>query len=125
MTRFFSLVDEHVGRNPVARAIARASLDKALVDFGLELYLCEPGSVQRGNIRSAARVLSVALHLREDDTVRAGLHMLALMEEDGCRWDSHGAGDVDLALAAARDIVTKAPAQDVQRAWAAVTESSA
>ena len=62
---FFHIVNEHVARNPVARAVQRAKLAAAIREFQLQLYFLADDTPQNDNLLAAAKVIAVALRLHE------------------------------------------------------------
>ena len=62
---FFHIVNEHVARNPVARAVRSAKLAAAIREFQLQLYYLADDTTQNDNLLAAAKVIAVALRLHE------------------------------------------------------------
>ena len=126
--RFFSLVSEHVGRNPVARAIARHALDTSLREFQLQLYGLPTGSVQADNIAAAGRVLAVALEVCPQgirrDLMQDARGALESMAHDGFKWLADEAGSVDIGMHVAHQALRAAKASDVQQAYTKTMEAA-
>ena len=51
---FFHIVNEHVARNPVARAVQSAKLAAAIREFQLQLYYLADDTPQNGNLPKVA-----------------------------------------------------------------------
>jgi hypothetical protein len=122
-TTFFLRVPEHVARNPVARAVAKARVRQAVLDFRLALYGLPDGSEQRANMQAAAQVLCCALRICEvrkemDRTavMRGAMSGLIQRSKDGI-WREADAVAVDVAMGHALDVINGATAGEVQEAW--------
>jgi hypothetical protein len=59
----FLYVPEHVARNPVARAIARARMVDAARAFSIRLRLLKDGEDASADLQAAAQVLAVAMRI--------------------------------------------------------------
>ena len=127
----FLTVDEHVARNPVARAIARQRITRGTRDFLLRLYLLPEGADVAADCQVAAKVLATAIAVMEaegqhdspDCRVMAGA-MGALVGLAGRRWTWRTADAValDQALQRALDVFTSATAAKLQRAHSRVAQ---
>ena len=116
----FLCVSEHVARNPIARAIARTRLARAVGDFATRLYLLADGDDVSSDIHAAGRVICVALAIaerRKEDApdLRAGMDVLIAMG-DG-KWRPDAASVLDVALQEAMAIYGEASACETQRAF--------
>jgi len=130
--RFFSLVDEHVGRNPVARAVQMAALSKAMRAFKITLYMLPDGTEQADNLISASQVLAVSIRIRELQGNTAGVSVMrgahsAILDRSrhGFRWRSLDAVAIDRGMEEAQRAVTSATARQVQDAWLFVRQLEA
>jgi hypothetical protein len=120
----FLCVGEHVARNPIARAIAKTRLQRAVSDFALRLYLLADGEDVSADIHAAGHVICVALAIveaRKEDApdLRAGLDALIAMP-DG-KWSLEAAAVLDVALQEAMAIYGEASAVETQRAFLRVS----
>lgn len=122
----FWQVPQHVARNPIARALARARLRQSCTEFALQLYSLPPGAYVASEALAASRVLMVAMHALvltqrgespDARVIAGGVSTLAQLSERGWRWRTVDAPAIDAALVRARDVMAAAPAQLVQRAW--------
>jgi hypothetical protein len=125
MTRsFFSRVDEHIGRNKTARAVAMAGLKRAMLDFQLTIYLLEDGTEQTGALLTAAQVIAVALRVRElqnnsdgAPVMRGAQSAILNMSRHGFMWRVSDAVAIDVGLTEANKAMNSAPARQAQDAW--------
>jgi len=122
----FLVVDQHVVRNPIARAIQRQRIDRATRDFRIRVHMLADGEHVESDAIASAKVLAVAMGVlamqgAEGCTawrlMRGGLSALQQLSERGFRWRTDDAVAVDVALEHAAATVTTAPAALVQRAW--------
>ena len=132
MSRFFSIVDQHVGRNPVARAVAMAGLSSSMRTFQISLYGIEDGSEQASKLITASEILAVALRIRELQGSTAGVPVLrgaesAILQraQHGFKWRSADAVAIDVAMGEAQKAVASATARQVQDAWLFVRQQEA
>ena len=130
--RFFSLVDEHVGRNPVARAVQMANLNRSMRDFKLTLYFLKDGTEQPDNLLAASQVLAVSIRIRELQGSTEGVPVMrgaqsAIVDRSrhGFRWRSADAVAIDVAMGEAQKAVASATARQVQDAWLFVRQQEA
>lgn len=121
----FLYVSEHVARNPVACAIARNTLTEAVRDFQTRLYLLADGENVQADIMAAARVLAVALAIRDkagrggdpDARVMAGaMGQCTDISRRRFIWKTTDAVAIDVGLQRAVDVYCKASAQQIQDA---------
>ena len=121
----FLVVDQHVARNPVARAVARARLAQATRDFITRLYLLADGEDVAADVHASAMVLAVAIAVQEaagrgtepDTRVMAGaMGALVDITRRGSRWHTRDAVAIDTGLQRAVAVYTTATAQQVQDA---------
>lgn len=127
----FSVVDEHVGRNPIARAVAISGLKKSVRAFQLQLYFLQDGTEQAANLMAASEVLAVALNIRQAQDNPTGVPVMrgahsAILERAKREfvWRSVDAVAIDVAIDAAREAMESATARQVQDAWLAVREQA-
>lgn len=131
-TQLFSVVDEHVARNPIARALARQAMRTSVRDITLAWYVptpyCDPGDVA-----ACKRALDVALAvldvLKRTDTEQARVMsqaraVLYQVVERGYRWRIQDAPAIDIGLQHALDVLRDSDAKTQQRAWQMVTEDA-
>lgn len=127
----FLVVDEHVARNPVARAIARSRITTGTRDFLLRLYLLPDGADVQADCQVAAKVLATAIAVLEhegqaaspDARVMAGaMSALLGLARREWHWRTTDAVALDQALQRALDVFTAASAEQVQRAHARVAQ---
>lgn len=125
------MADEHVARNPVARAIAIKSMRAALSDFLLSAYLLPDGSRQAEMVMAASTALAVALRVLDargdgagiDSRVMAGaMSAMAECSKRGHVWRTRDAPAVDAGLTRALDVLKLATPKEVQNAWLYVRE---
>lgn len=130
----FLVVDEHVVRNPVARAVARTKLKRAVLDFQLRLYNLLPGTNVQADAQAAARVLAVALRVLDnadqgstpDARVMAGgMGCLSALAQRRWAWHTQDAVAVDQALHRALPVYMAASAVQLQAAHRYVTHLEA
>lgn len=121
----FLIVDEHVARNPVARAIAKRKLHAAMRDFQTRLFMLNDGERVPLDCQAAAKVLAVAmatLEVRgETETMAArviagGMGALTDIASTRWIWRTRHAVAVDQALNNARAVYAVASASEVQAA---------
>lgn len=126
----FLVVDEHVARNPVARAIAKRKLHEAVRDFQTRLYMLADGERVPADCQAAAKVLAVAMAVLEirgaTDTTAAriiagGMGALTDIASTGWLWRHRHAVAVDQALVNARGVYAVATASETQAAHRKVT----
>lgn len=122
----FLVVDQHVARNPVARAIQRQRIDRTTRDFRIRLHMLAEGEVVQADAIASAKVLAVALGVLELQAaagctawrvMQGGMSALAQLSQRGFTWHQQDAIAVEVALEHAAATVTTAPAELVQRAW--------
>lgn len=121
----FLFVDQHVARNPVARAIAKRKLHEAVRDFQTRLYMLADGERVPTDCQAAAKVLAVAMAVLEirggTETAAAriiagGMGALTDMASTGWLWRTRHAVAVDQALVNARAVYAVATASETQAA---------
>lgn len=131
-TQLFSVVDEHVARNPIARALARQAMRTSVRDITLAWYVptpyCDPGDVAA--CKRALDVAIVVLDLMNGGgtpphtamaQARAVLYQVV---ERGYRWRIQDAPAIDIGLQHALDVLRDSDAKTQQRAWQMVTEDA-
>lgn len=121
-----TLVDEHIARNPLARAIARRRMEQAARDFAIRLHLMTDGEDAAGDAIAAARTIHLAhivsinagLGDTPDARVMAGaLSAMAALARRGFAWRTADAVAIDGALQRAIATLQAASAQQTQAAW--------
>jgi hypothetical protein len=127
--RFFSVMDEKVARNPVARAVAKSGLESAMRDFQLMLYLLEEGTEQTSILTTASQMLAVSLKVRELQGRPDGVSVMrgsqsAILDRSrhGFMWRAADVVAIDVGLIEAMKAVTGATARQVQDAWLCVRQ---
>ena len=130
--RFFSVVDEKVARNPVARAVAMAGLSQSMRTFKISLYGLDEGSEQASKLITASEILAVSLRIRELQGSNDGVPVMrgaesAILQraQHGFRWRNADAVAIDVALGEAHKAVVSATARQVQDAWLFVRQLEA
>ena len=122
----FNVVDKHVARNPVARAVQRRLVIGATRDFRLRVHLLCEGEKVDADAIAAGKMLAVAigtLQLQGITTgpawrvMHGGMSTLLQLCERKFIWRVRDAVAIDLALEHAAETVTSAPSALVQRAW--------
>jgi hypothetical protein len=122
----FHVVDEHVARNPVARAIARRKLLDATRDFSIRLHMLDDGEQVASDAHTSAHVLAVAIGVCIDtghgDGPQARVMMggMRALEDLACRafrWRRLDAQAVAIALEHAVEVYGRATAHQTHRAW--------
>lgn len=123
---FFHIVNEHVARNPVARAVQRAKLAAAIREFQLQLYFLADDTPQNDNLLAAAKVIAVALRLHEvtglpaheANVLKGALSCIEHATARGCKWRrSADAPAIDSGIDRAAALVNRCTAQQVRDAW--------
>lgn len=122
MSDFFRITSRDIASNPVARAIAKKRVESAIRDFLLTCYFLQDGSDQRLNYLAAARVLMVALLIRETPVMRGALSCCEQASNRGFRWKAIDAVAIDEGLCDALEVIKQAKAEQVQKAWAQVMD---
>jgi hypothetical protein len=127
----FLAVDEHVARNPVARAWARRQLKAAARDFATRIYMLADGEVVKADGLVAARVLAMAIRVCEQRAqqdsadcrvMRGGLEAVVQLSTRRWAWRRADATAVDTALRHAVRIYLGATALEQQAAHRFVTQ---
>jgi hypothetical protein len=123
--RFFSAVDENVGRNPIAQAMAKASLRTAARDFRIQCYLYPEGEPATA-YDTAGSLFAVALKLVEGgayaDRVGALKGAKSCCDQrlsQGSRWHTQDAAALDVGMQVAEEIIGQSKPKEVQQAWLA------
>ena len=123
----FLHVDDHVARNPIARAVAAQRLRAAVRNSQTGIYLLDDGDIVDADGPSWARVLYVAwlvLHARgQADSaaarvMRGAISTIEQLAKRGWAWRRIDAAAVDAGLTHARNAVDGAAAAEVRAAWA-------
>lgn len=123
----FLVVDQHVARNPIARAIARTRLERCVRTFATRLYLLQEGEQVCEDGTAAARSLYVAYLALERAgqasspaarVIHGGVSTLEALALRQWRWHTRDAAAIDTALQYAAETVNATPPADMQRAWA-------
>lgn len=126
----FKVVDEHVARNPIARAMARAALSAAVLDFQLHPHLLPDGAKVQADGMASAKVLAVAIRVCEVTgqaqspecrVMRGGLEVCVQLSERGWRWRTADVNALDIALQRALEVYRGAAAVVQTQAWQFVT----
>ncbi len=120
------IVDQHVARNPIARAVALQRLRSATRSFITRLYMLEQGEDVAADAYVAARTLYLA-HVLASNAGRAdtpdarvmhgALNAARALAQRGWRWHPADAGALDAGLKRAEDEVARASAKALQAAW--------
>lgn len=122
----FNVVNQHVARNPVARAVQHQMVRRATRDFALRVHLLREGELVTADAIATGKTLAVAIGTLQLQGITSGpawavIHggMSTLMHlcERGFIWRTRDAVAIDLALEHAAKTLTSAPAGLVQRAW--------
>ena len=122
----FNVVDQHVARNPVARAVQRHRVIGATRDFRLRVHLLREGEKVDADAVATGKMLAVAigtLQLQGITTgpawgvMHGGRSTLLQLCERGFIWRVRDEVAIDLALEHAAKTLTSAPTVLVQRAW--------
>ena len=121
--RFFSVVDENVGRNPIAQAIAKASLRTAARDFRIQCYLYPAGEVVSA-YDTASSLFAVALRLAEKGptplrvgALKGAASCCQQRIDQGNRWHTEDAAALDVGMQVAEEVIGNSRPAEVQRAW--------
>lgn len=121
----FLFVDQHVARNPVARAIAKRRIEKSVRDFQTRLYLLQDGENVAADVAASAKVIAVAIatceQRGEDDSpdarvMKGAMGALVAITARGNTWRQSDATAIDVGLQRAIDVYRRASALEVQRA---------
>lgn len=122
----FLVVDQHVARNPVARAVAKQRVTQAVRDFQVRLHMLQDGEHVPIDCQAAAKVLAVACAVLDTyglgqctaaKIMAGGMGALADMASTRWTWRTRHAVAVDQALAQAAPVLTRAPAEVMQQAY--------
>ena len=122
----FNVVDKHVARNPVARAVQNQLVRRTTRDFALRVHLLREGELVTADAIATGKTLAVAIGTLQLQGITSGpawavMHggMSTLLQlcERGFIWRTRDAVAIDLALEHAAKTLTSAPAGLVQRAW--------
>lgn len=118
----FLMVDEHVARNPVARAVARQRLRQAMRDFQTRLHMLQDGEFVPVDCQAAAKALAVAAatldvqgmsNSVEARIIAGGLGAITDVARTRWTWRVRHAAAVDTALEYAKEVYSSASAKDV------------
>ena len=121
----FLMVGEHVARNPVARAVARQRLRQAMMEFQTRLYMLSDGEYVPVDCQAAAKALAVAAATLEHQglgdsiecrIIAGGLGAISDIARTKWLWRTRHAGAIDTALEHAKEVYTRASAEDVNAA---------
>lgn len=121
----FAVVDEHVARNPVARAIARQRLTQAVRDFATRIYLLADGELVKADGLAAARVLAVAIRVCEQRgqqastecrVMRGGLEAVVNLSARRWAWRRADATAIEVAIQHAQHVFNGATAEEQRNA---------
>lgn len=122
----FLVVDQHVARNPVARAIQRQRIERATRDFRIRVHMLAEGEQVEADALASAKVLAVALGVLQAQgavgctawrVMQGGMSALVQLSQRHFTWRTQDAIAVEVALEHAAVTVTTAPAALVQQAW--------
>lgn len=122
----FRVVSEHVARNPVAQAIERNNLLKAIASFQTRLYLLDENEPAQDDAQTAARVLAVAIRCCELDktdqeppcrVMRGALSALVSCAQRGFTWRKVDAPAIDTGLEYALEVMRITSATIKRCAW--------
>jgi hypothetical protein len=118
----FLIVDKHVARNPVARAVQKRKVAAATRDFLARVYMLQPGEQVQADIMAASRVLAVAIAILEgrgidDPVMRGAMSACVACSQRGVRWRQIDAAALDVGLQHANDVYQQAGAQETQDAF--------
>lgn len=122
----FRVVPEHVARNPVAQAIERNNLLKAIASFQTRLYLLDENEPAQDDAQTAARVLAVAIRCCELDktdqeppcrVMRGALSALVSCAQRGFTWRKVDAPAIDTGLEYALEVMRITSATIKRCAW--------
>lgn len=122
----FLIVDEHVARNPIARAIAKRRIDQSVRVFTIRVYMLRNGEQVASDIQAAAKVMTVAIAILEqrgldDPVIRGGISCCTACARRRFAWHEVDAVAIAQALRRANDVYQAAGAVETQRAFALVT----
>ena len=121
----FATVDEHLARNPVARAVARRELHAAVRDFAIRLRMLAEGELVQADGLATARVPAVAIRVCEQRgqhdspacrVMRGGMQAVVGLAGRKWRWRTADAAAIDAAITHARTVVAGATALEQQAA---------
>lgn len=122
----FRVVSEHVARNPVAQAIERTNMLKAIASFQTRLYLLDDNEPAQDDAQTAARVLAVAIRCCELDktddeppcrVMRGALSALVSCAQRGFAWRKVDAPAIDTGLEYALEVMRITSATIKRCAW--------
>lgn len=122
----FSVVNPHVARNPVVRAVQKQMMRRITRDFALRVHLLREGEMVTADAIAAGKSLAVGIGTLQLQGITSGpawavMHggMSTLLQlcERGFIWRTRDAVAIDLALEHAAKTLASAPAGLVQRAW--------
>lgn len=120
------VVDEHLARNPLARAVARARMTSAARDFATRLYLLDDGEDAAADTVAAARTIQLAYIVAvqagatdsADARVMAGaISAMTALARRQFAWRRADAPAIDAGLQRAVATIRVSSAQAMQDAW--------
>lgn len=122
----FLRVGEHTARNPVARAVARARIKQAALEFKIRLHMLPANTYAAADGLAAADMLMVAYDVLEQRgqasspaarIIHGGMSCLVQLAERGFRWRTADAPAVDVALTHAEEVFQTSTAKETEAAW--------
>ncbi|MBK9363030.1 MAG: hypothetical protein IPM99_18950 [Rubrivivax sp.] len=120
------IVPEHIARNPIARAMAKAAMTSAVRDFVTRIYMMRDGEDAAADGTASARVLAIGIRLTEQRgqqhgaacrVMRGGMESIVGLAQRRWKWRSADARAIDVALHHALDAVRTARAHELNAAW--------
>jgi hypothetical protein len=125
--RLIRVVPKVVATNPVAAAVARASMIRLSRDLRINLYLLRDGERVPALVTDIATLLAVAIRLQEArgrtegiPVMAGGMSALTQCSERGFAWRTRDAVAVELALDIAAKVAATASPREARDAWAHV-----
>jgi hypothetical protein len=124
--RMYSVVDEHVGRHPVARAIAKKRLEQSVRDLQISVRLMDDGEDASSEVWAGMQVLSICLFALskvgepdrpEISVMRGAESALVQCQKRGYKWRKADATAVDQGIGYALEFHKILPAQSLTWAW--------
>lgn len=119
--------------NPVAKAVARASLAHTVRDFLTAMYLMQEGEAYAGDVIAASEVLTVAIVVSERNgnadtpevrVMRGAMSALLECSKRKFRWRKADSAAIDVGMKHAHAILLAADSREVRRAWIDVRQSA-
>lgn len=120
--RWFQTTEQHIARNPIARAVAKKRLRSSMIDACIKFYLTPNGDKLVEDVDATATVLATAQEIllarqEEDPVIKGAMSVCQECAQRSFLWQQKYAVTLDVALQRAMSIYMTAPAIEVQNAF--------